>query len=158
MSGFLLGILGGFLGAMLGVVGAEFAKFALAPGKHQEERRDRIVSDMFSSLDTIEDLGTRYWNGEFAANSETIRTAEQTIRAEIHNLLRDSGDLFFNEKNARKLCDDEVKSLRMLVTGGDFGDGQQLIDSTIMLQVRTKSGDARRMIRNQRAKLKRRFI
>ncbi len=158
MSGFVVGLLGGFLGAALGVFGTEAAKFSLAKGKRQEDRRDRILADMLASLNNVEDIGTRYWNGEFVSNSVTIRAAEQSIRAEIHHLARDSADLFGDVKVARDLCDDEVKSLRMLVTGGNFGDGQSMVSADIVLKVRTSAGDARRMLRNQRDGLKRRFL
>jgi hypothetical protein len=113
---------------------------------------------MPSSLSVVEDLGSKYWNGEYRAQSDEIRAAEEQIKAELHNLSRDSYDLFRNQNVARKLCDDEVKSLRMVVTGGDFGDGLCLVDQSVVFKVRTAAGDARRMSRNQRDTLKRRFI
>ena len=158
MTQFWLGLLGGFSGAALGVFGVEIVKFILDPGKRLEELRDSILANMLDEIGKVEELATKYWNGEYASNSTEIKIAEQDIQAVLHGLVRNAVDLFKDGRSARATCEGGIRTLRILVTGGDFGDGQEISDFQNSLEIKTKISDLKRDLRNQRHSLKRRFL
>lgn len=158
MSDFWLGILGAFLGSTLAVIGTDFMSFGLEPGKRLEKRRDEHLQRMLSMVDEIERLGSKYWNGEFPSNSNEIRSAEQTINAGFLTLSREISDLFWDHIEHRKACDIELRALRSAMTGGNFGDSQELSNSIAVVETKTKSYDLKRAIRKNRDRLPRRFL
>lgn len=158
MTQFWLGLLGGFSGAALGVFGVEIVKFLLDPGKRLEELRDSILADMLDEIGKVDKLASAYWNGEFESNSQEIWIVEQDITAGLHGLVKNAVDLFENDQSARATCEGGIRALRSVVTGGNFGDGQKIIDPQNSLEIKTKISDLKRELRNQRHSLKRRFL
>lgn len=158
MNEFWLGVMGGFSGALLGVFGTETAKFFLEPGRRLEVSRDSILSDMCVRVDEVETVSAEYWNGMLSDNSPEIYAAEQNIIAGLHFLVKETADLFEGDDGARVLCEGEIRALRILMTGGDFGDGQVLREPHTALEIKKRSGDLKRTLRRQRNKLKRRFL
>lgn len=158
MNQLWLGLLGGFLGAVLGVLGTEIVKFFLEPGKRLEAARDSILSDMLQEIDRVRTNGANYWNGCFECNTPEINFVEQDIKAGLLGLIRDSRELFQRDDMARASCEGEIRALRMLITGGSFGDGQKLNEPSTALEIKTKSNDLKRNLRTRRDKLKRRFF
>lgn len=158
MTQFWLGLLGGFSGATLGVLGVEVVKFVLDPAKRFENLRDSILADMKDEIGKVEKLASSYWNGEFNSNSQEIEIVEQDIIAGLHGLVKNAMDLFENDQAVRATCEGEIRVLRILVTGGDFGDGQNICDPQTSLKIKTKFSDLKRNLRKQRHNLKRRFL
>lgn len=158
MSDFWLGVAGAFLGSTLGVLGADAVKFRLEPGKRLEKRRDEHLLRMLSVVDDIERTGASYWNGEYLSNSKEIKATEQAIKAGLLVLSRDINDLFWDHHEYRKVCDVELRALRSVVTGGDFGDSQEMQEPTAVLETRTKAHDLKRSLRINRDKLPRQFL
>ena len=158
MNQFWLGLLGGFLGAALGVLGSEFVKFFLEPGRCLEAFRNNILEEMLAEIGKIEKIGAAYWNGEYPSKSPEIWAVEQDIKAGLHGLVRNAVDLFDGHQHARSTCEGKIRALRILVTGGSFGDGQQINDPQIALEIKTTTLDLKRILRNNRQKLKRRFL
>ena len=149
-------VLGGSLvGSALGVIGSEFGKRLFEPRTRLEAQRDGSLEICQDLLDKIEDAALSYWNCKFEAGSREIVAVEVLIQADIHNLAKEAIDLFENDADALKLCDDEIKEIRKLATGGEFGDGNPSGDIDRLGKIPVAVGQLRRGLRRRRHKQKR---
>jgi hypothetical protein len=158
MSDFWIGAGGAFLGASLAVLATEIVKFFREPGHTLEDRRNEILRDMRNRIDTVDQTSTAYWNGQFPTSSNEILTAEQNIKSDLHCLIGDANELFGSDDKAKAICEGSIRSFRILITGGDFGDGQELSSRSRALDIRKSAGDLKRLLRIERDKLRRRFF
>jgi hypothetical protein len=158
MNGFFISLLGGFLGAFLGVIGSKLAFFILEPGIALERKRDDALNDILDEIEKVRILSVDYWSGAFSEGSRKIRSAEQDLRTGLHNLIKESSILFEDSQDARVRCEGEIRRLRILITGRDFGDGQVIYKPEIVEEIKRESADLRRFLRTERGSLKRRFL
>jgi hypothetical protein len=158
MSGFWVSLLGGLSGAFLAVVGAEFARFFFEKGKRLERTRDVILFDMLAQLKSLESVAVQYWRGDYAAGSKDISVAEHDIKVGLHSLIQDSNDLFGSNSTLKTESEGAIRKLRSIATGGDFGDGQVIIDLNTALEIQTQMSDLKRTFRNGRDKLKQKLL
>lgn len=158
MNSFWLGLLGAFLGGAGGVLGAELVKFLLDRGRNLEKRRDECLDRMLAMVDEIERSGAAYWNGEYESDTREIAAVEQSLKAGLHSLSRDMADLFKGHRIHSETCGREITYFRSVVTGGDFGDGQQITSNNTILELRIAAGDVKRALRRNRDDLPRRFF
>lgn len=146
-------VAGSFLGALLGALGSEVARRVLLPSERLETRRDEAVRECNEQLKKISELGSRYWNAKVEADQDA-RATETTIKAAILDLTRRVGLLFQGTEQSMKNTNEEIKNLRKSVTGGNFGDGNPVVDKQRMQDTMILCDDLKRNIGLRRDKLR----
>lgn len=144
MSAFWEAVGGGFLGSVLGVVGSEFTRRMFEPRTRREARRDHQLEVCLGHLGKIEAGALRYWGGEYEPRSREVISAEAMIVAELHSLANEAAELFQGNTRTVEDCDEDIRRLRQLVTGGDFGDENPSLDKRRLRDTKAKISDLRR--------------
>lgn len=150
--------LASFLGAVLGVVGTAFANKILEPSAKLEERRDILRDEFCEKIESLCQLACSYWNEEFEAKSREIIGAETSINASCIDLIRLNYELLGPFDDQRKEVAIDLRMLRKLVTGGNFGDEDPTSDKNRQQDIKVHVAKLVQDVRKYRDKLPRRFI
>ena len=149
-------VLGGSLvGSTLGVIGSELGKRMFEPRARLEAQRDGSLEICQNLLDKFESDALSYWNCKFEAGSREIIAVEVLIPVYLHDLAKEVSELFEDEPDISKSCDDEIKEIRKLATGGEFGDGNPSGDKERLGKVSLAVRELRRALRRRRHQQKR---
>ena len=155
MSLFWAAVGGGFLGSILGVVGSEIGGRIFEPRARRESRRDHQLEICRAHLDKIGSEAADYWGGKFEAHSREVIAAEAMIVANLHSLAGEAAELFQGDAKTVELCEQDIRRLRQLVTGGTFGDEQPKIDKRKIRDITSTVSEFRRALEKRRHEQKR---
>ena len=150
MSAFWEAVGGGFFGSVLGVVGSEFSRRLFEPRTRREARRDHQLEACLAHLEKIETGALRYWGQEFEANSREVISAEAMIVALLHSLANEASELFQGDAKTIEYCDEDIRRLRQLVTGGNFGDEDPTLDKRKLRDITAATSELRRALTRRR--------